>query len=239
MRPLFILITVFILCSSAVGSQDLVSILDIHYEAAAAEKMDKVGTIITRGKNIQSMTGYESPFTVYQSRPNKIRIEAEIQGSQTVQTFNGKEGWMYAPVMGISEPKEMKDNELESLIAQAEFEDPLWKYAERGNRLELAGESEEGNTYQIRLINGEGEMLDYFIDRDSHMISSFKTIQVMGGSETEVEVFQEDYKEVSGIPLAHKHITKMDGQVVSTVLIDRIEINGRIDTALFERPVSE
>ena len=58
----------------------------------------------------------------------------------------------------------------------------------------------------------------------------------MGGSETEIEVILEDYKEVKEIPVPHKLISKMNGQVVGTLLIDRVEFNKKIDSAKFEKP---
>ena len=127
-----IILPLFLLIASLSGAQaqNLESILEAHYKAAAMEKMQKIETIFTKGKNMYSMAGIESGFTMYQARPNKLRIEAEVQGSQLIQTYNGEKGWMYAPAMGISQPKELSEQELETILNQAEFENPLWNYLE-------------------------------------------------------------------------------------------------------------
>ena len=68
-----------------VRSQDLETALGEHYRAAAQEKM----------------SGIETTFASYQARPDRIWVESDYQGSEVIQTCNGKEGWIYAPVMGI------------------------------------------------------------------------------------------------------------------------------------------
>lgn len=234
-----IIFTTFLLFSSAIFAQDLESILEAHFKASEMEKLNKVETIITHGKNVNSAAGIETTFTIYQSRPHKIVIEAEYQGSKVLQTYNGETGWIYAPMMGISEPQEIKGNELETLLTQAEFEDPLWNYKEKGHTLELVSENVKNKAYQLRLTTSHAKIRDFFISSESYQISSYKTIQLMGGSETEIEVKMEDYKEVKQIPFARRLITKMNGQVVGTILIDKVEINKNIDPAKFEKPVAE
>lgn len=217
-------------------AQDLDIILSAHYKAAAQEKMEKVETIITSGKNVYTMAGIESSFMMYQGRPNKIRVQGEFQGSRVIQTFNGKKGWMYAPAMGIPEPKEMKGEELETILNQSEFENPLWNYKEKGNTLDLMGSSEDGSADHIKLTTKGGNELNFFIDKKSHLIRSIKSIQVMGGSETEIEVVLKDYKNVKGIPVAQYVVTKMNGEVLTTIEIEKVEFNKKIDPALFEKP---
>ena len=214
-------------------------VLENHYKAAAQEKMEKVETVVTSGKNVYTMAGIESSFTMYQGRPNKIRVQGEFQGSRVVQTFNGVTGWMYAPAMGIPEPKEMKGEELEAILNQSEFENPLWNYKEKRNSLDLVGVSEDGSADHIKLTTEDGDELNFFITKKDHLISSIKSIQVMGGSETEIEVVLKDYKNVKGIPVAQYVVTKMNGEVVTTIEIEKVEFNRKIDPALFEKPTTE
>lgn len=233
--PLFLLFASY---SLALG-QDLESILEAHYKAASMEKMQKIETIITTGKNMYSMAGIESDFIMYQARPNKLRIEAEVQGSKLIQTYNGEKGWMYAPAMGISQAKELSEQELETILNQAEFENPLWNYAEKGNTIELLGASEDGSADHLKLTNEKGDVLNFYISKKSHLIASIKSMQLMGGSDQEIEVNMKDYKNVKGIPVSHFISTKLGGQVVYTITFDKVEYNQDIDPKLFEKPVVE
>ncbi len=239
MRKLILpLILLFASFSLAYG-QDLESILEAHYKAASVEKMQKIETIITTGKNMYSMAGIESGFTMYQARPNKLRIEAQVQGSKLIQTYNGEKGWMYAPAMGISQPKELSDQELETILNQAEFENPLWNYSEKGNTIELLGASEDGSADHLKLTNEKGDILNFFIGKESHLITTIKSTQLMGGSEQEIEVNMKDYKNVKGIPVSHFISTKLGGQVVYTITIEKMEYNQDIAPELFEKPAVE
>ncbi len=238
MRSLLLTLSI-ILLSITSSAQDLEEILVAHYKAAAQEKMQKIETIITSGKDIYTMAGIESSFTMYQERPNKIRIQGEFQGSEVIQTYDGQTGWMYAPAMGIPEPKEIKGEELKTILNQAEFENPLWNYEEKGHELEQIGTSDDGSADHLKLTTTNGNELNFFIDKKSHLITSIKSSQIMGGSETEIEVVLKDYKNVKGIPVAQHVVTKMNGEVVTTIDIEKVEYNKKIDPALFEKPTIE
>jgi len=239
MRKLLISASLFTVVFSISSAQDLESVLQAHYKAASQEKMEKIETILTTGKNSYSMAGIESGFTMYQARPNKLRIEAEMQGSKLIQTYNGEKGWMYAPAMGIAQPKQLTDQELESILGQAEFENPLWNYEEKGHNLELAGSSEDGKEDHLKLTRENGDVLNFFISKDSHLITTITSTQLMGGSEQEIEINMKDYKKVKGIPVALYIATKIGGQIVYTITIEEVEYNQDIDSALFEKPVLE
>lgn len=236
-RPLFISLLLF-LALLPLSAQDLESVLEAHQKAAAWEKMEMVETIITTGKNTYSMAGFESGFTIFQSRPNKLRVEGNYQGSKVIQTFDGTTGWKYAPAMGVTEPVKISGPELETLLSQLQFESPLWNYKEKSASLELAGQ-ESNSEHHLVLTNADGDVQHFFINRENHLITRMRTRQMLGGSETEIEVLVTDYKPVKGIPFARHVVTKMNGQVVTTLQIDKVEINRVIDHHMFEKPATE
>jgi len=239
MRIFFISLSLLFFTFSVANAQILESILEAHYKAASQEKMQKIKTIITHGKNIYSMAGIESGFTMYQSRPNNLRIEAEVQGTKLIQTYNGEKGWMYAPAMGITQPKELSGQELETILNQAEFENPLWNYEEKGNSIELIGSSEDGSSDHLKLTTEDEDVFNFFIDKKSHLITTIKMTEFMGGSEQEIEINMKDYKNVKGIPVSHYLASKIGGQIVYTITIEKVEYNQDIDSALFEKPAVE
>lgn len=236
MRKVFISASLLFFAFFIGNAQSLESILQAHYKAASLEKLQKMNTIITTGKNVYTTTGIESVFTLYQLRPNLIRIEADYVGSKFIQTYNGEKGWMYAPAMGITEPKELTNQELESILNQAEFETPLWNYEAKGSSLELIEASEEGSADHLKLTNGNGDVMNFFLDKKSHLISSIRSTQQMGSSQQEIEINMKDYKNVKGIPVAHYVETKVGGQIVYTIHIEKVEYNKDLDSTLFEKP---
>ncbi len=234
MRNVFILL-LSILLLSPLSAQELSSILDSHYKAAAQTKMEKVESIITSGTSIYTMANFKSAFKIYQARPDKIRMETDYQGTRVIQTYNGELAWKYAPAMGIPTPVEITGEERKTLLDQIQLGNRLWNYAEKGAEVELI-ESGANEPFHLLFTTAKGERQHLSIDRESYLLSSLKTSQLLGGAETEIELQMEGYKTVRGIPFAHRVITKMNGQVVSTLDIEKVEINRKIDPALFEKP---
>ncbi|MGW8315440.1 MAG: hypothetical protein ACWGNV_07555 [Bacteroidales bacterium] len=231
-------LTLLSLLSVSVTGQQLQEILENHYDAAAQEKMGKIESIITQGKNQYAAAGVSSSFTLYQERPMKIRVETEFRGSEVIQTFNGEKGYMYAPSMGINETREMDPNELQNLRSQVEFEDPLWNYTENGSRLEYLESEANASFFPLKMTTANEDVIYFFIDRESYLISSIRSTRRIGGRDTEITTVLEEYKSTRGIPVARKVLTRMNGETVTTVLIEKVEFNKKIDPALFEKPIS-
>ena len=125
--------------------------------------MSKVTSVTMNGK-IASM-GMEMSMTLYQSRPGKLRVEADFAGSKMIQTFDGTTGWLYAPAMGITEPQQMDSEQLKVILSQAEMDSPLWNAKEKGNTLELLGASEDGSANMIKLTSAEGDEMTLSISK--------------------------------------------------------------------------
>ncbi len=215
---------------------ELDEILAEHFEAAAMERMEKIESIVTTGTNIYSMGGIESSFTIYQARPGLIRVEGNFQGSEVIQTYNGEQGWIYAPGLGIPQPREVTGEELDNLLNQAEFGSPLWKHREDDRHLELLDPGEETPDPRIRMITPDGDEVIFTLDAESYLIKKVTSRQVMGGAEAEVEVEIKDYKKVRGIPVSHYMVTRMNGDAVSTIQIEKVSFNKKLEPSLFERP---
>jgi len=239
MRKLLISLAILAFALCSVQAQNLDQILQDHYKASGQEKVAKINTVITKGKMTYVTAGMESAITLYQLRPNKVRMEASIMGSQVIQTYNGTTGWMYAPAMGIAEPQEMGEAELRAVLQQVEFDSPLWNYQDNGSTVELAGSSDDGSAHLLKLTQEDGQEITLFIDKKSHLITGTNMVSVMGGAETEVHVEMKDYKAVKGIQTAHYISTKINGEVMVTLAIESIEYNKDIDPDLFEKPSTE
>ena len=61
----------------------------------------------------------------------------------------------------------------------------------------------------------------------------------MRGAEVEVESYQSNFKEVDGFIMAHSIESKMGGQTISHITIEKVEFNTEFDDSIFERPIKE
>ena len=237
MRRLTISFLIAVFAITVLSAQDLDKILNDHYKASAQEKMSKITSTTMNGKLV--VMGMETGVTIYQARPLKFRLEAEIMGSKMIQTYDGTTGWTYMPAMGVTEPTKMGTDELKGVLNQANMDSPLWDYKDKGNKVELLGASEDGSANIIKLTTAEGDEITVWISKETSLMSKVITIQMAQGMETEIETELKDYKVVDGIPTAHYMGSKMGGQVISAVTFESIEYNKTLDDSLFGMPVIE
>lgn len=237
MRRLTISFLIAVFAITVLSAQDLDKILNDHYKASAQDKMSKITSTTMNGKLV--VMGMETGVTIYQARPLKFRLEAEIMGSKMIQTYDGTTGWTYMPAMGVTEPTKMGTDELKGVLNQANMDSPLWDYKDKGNKVELLGASEDGSANIIKLTTAEGDEITVWISKETSLMSKVITIQMAQGMETEIETELKDYKVVDGIPTAHYMGSKMGGQVISAVTFESIEYNKTLDDSLFGMPVIE
>jgi outer membrane lipoprotein-sorting protein len=233
MRRLILLFTVAAFALS-VSAQDLDKILNDHYKASGQDKISQIKTVTITGK--LSTMGMESGLTMYQARPTKLRVEAFIMGGKMIQTYNGTTGWIYGPTIGITQPMEMSAADLKNVVSQAEINSPLWDYEAKGNKLELAGMSDDGSAYKVKLTTADGDEMFICISKETSLMSKVLTSQMVNGMESDIEIEFKDYKTVKGIPTAHYMGTKMGGQTMSTITFETIDYDKDLDPSLFEKP---
>lgn len=237
MRRLTLSFVITIFAFATLAAQDLDKILSDHYKASAQEKLSKVTSTTMIGKSVAM--GMETKMAIYQARPNNFRLEVNVMDTKIINTFNGTTGWLYAPIMGVTEAREMTQDELKTVLQQSNMDSPLWDYKAKGNTIEMTGATEDGSAYMLKLTTAEADDMTICISKKTSLISKVISTQMAQGMETVIEMEFKDYKEVKGIPTAHYMATKMGGQVMSTTTFESIKYNEKLDPALFGKPVIE
>ena len=202
-------------------------------------------------KNIQSLRieghmamgpGMEAPITLEIQRPNSMRMEFVFQGMTGIQAYDGETGWQVMPFGGSSEAEKMTGSELEQVADQADIDGPLVDYEEKGHTLELLGTEEVEGTeaYKLKLTKKSGDETIMFLDTEYCLEIKALSTTTMQGMEVEVEVSFGDYKEVSGVMMAHSIRQAAHGQPGGmTITFDKIETNVDIASDRFVMPVKE
>lgn len=237
MRKLTLAFLIAVFAITGLSAQNLDKILSDHYKASAQDKISKITSTTMIGKS--SAMGMESALSIYQSRPNNLRLEVSVAGTKIIQSYDGTTGWLYAPIMGVTEAREMTPDELKTVLQQANMDSPLWDYKAKGNSIDFIGTTEDGSSYKLKLNTLEADEMTICISKETSLISKIITVQMAQGMETEIEMEMKDYKLIKGIPTAHYIGTKMGGQVVSAVTFESIEYNKALDPSLFGKPVIE
>ena len=152
-------------------AQDLAleTVLERHF--AALGGLDLIQGIQTM-EGTGRMTvgpGTEAAFTRYAKRPNKVRLEIEIQGMTGVQAFDGETAWMFMPFMGQTSPELMPDDMAAAMLQEADMDGPLVNYEAKGHQVELMGM--EDGAYNLQVTLKTGDVQNYFIDAETFLLA--------------------------------------------------------------------
>jgi len=233
-------------------------LLAVALPAAAEASLDEIiaTNIESRGgmkalKSIESLRiegrmmmgpGMEAPITLEMQRPASMRMEFVFQGMTGIQAYDGETGWQIMPFAGSSEPEKMSEEEVKQVIDQADIDGPLVDYEDKGHTLELLGTEDVDGTeaHKIKLIKKNGDETIMFLDTEYCLEIKAKSTTNMQGMEVEVEVSFGDYKEVSGVMMAHSITQAAQGQPgAMSITFEKIEANVEMAADRFTMPEKE
>jgi outer membrane lipoprotein-sorting protein len=236
MKKLISIVIVLALFIPLAYSQDLSEVLNSHFKAIGQEKLSSVKSMKSTGKSIAQ--GMELDFVMYTLRPEKFRLEVDIQGAKMIQAYDGEKGWFVAPWTGSLDPIEISGVQLKSVKLQADMDGMLYNYEKKELATELMGKEDLEGTevYKIKQTDKEGDVYFHFIDAENYVLLKTSSKVKMGESEIESETFYSNYKEFEGMMMAHSFESKTNGQTMSQINIETVELNPEIDEAIFTMP---
>ncbi len=237
MKKLFVitLVLLFVGVINIAQAQSLDDVLEKHFKAVGQDKLVAAQTYFLKAKI--SQMGMELPMELKMQRPNKFRIEMEMQGQKMIQAYDGEKGWMIAPWIS-TDPQELAGEQLKQAMEQADFEGELYNYEKKGHSADFIGKvNVDGKeAYRIKLTTGDGSIKNYFIDAGTDLIFKVKAKVSAMGQEVEVEQKMSEYKDFGGVFMATKmeSLTAM-GNV--SIIIEEFKVNQKFDEAIFKQPV--
>jgi outer membrane lipoprotein-sorting protein len=237
MRKRFFLLVTFLSVLSVpqiTHAQVLDEILHRHFEAVGQRELLKKKTYISEA-TIEQM-GMEIPMSMKVKRPDKFRMEMEMQGQKMVQAFDGEKGWMIAPWMS-QEPRELKGNELNQIKEQANLDGDLFNYTKKGKQASLLGKvnTEGKSMYNVELNNMDGSVKNYFIDAEDFLIK--KVIMKIKTQDETIEMQQNisEYKNINGVMMPSK-IESKSPTGTAKITFNKISFNEEIEESEFKMP---
>jgi len=235
-KTIFTLISLALLTAGSAYTQDLQKILDKIYETAGQKTLLTKKTIVSSGKVLQM--GQEMPFISYLKRPNKSRLEIEMQGAKMVMAFDGENGWAIQPWTGSEEPIDLAGMELGSVKEMSDLDGPLWDYEKKGHQMELVGKDEFSGSevYVLKMTKKEGDISTFYVDSEKYVTLKMVNKTVAQGQEVEIEMHMSDYREVDGIKYPFTTEQRMNGQVFMTLKLNEVSYNTELADDLFTKP---
>ncbi len=197
------------------------------------------------------------PFTLDLERGRKMRLELQFHGQTAIQVYDGANGWKVRPYLNRMEVENFTEDELHKSALQSELDGPVVDYAAKGTTLALEGTEKvnDRDTYRLKLTMKDGHSLHVWIDAKTFLESKIEgTPRKLDGLEHPVEIYFSDYRTVDGLQIPFVLETKVlplkAGQVkgavpavansnfpVEKIVIDKVEVNPKLDASLFSKPV--
>ncbi|MBX7141194.1 MAG: hypothetical protein K1X63_08965 [Chitinophagales bacterium] len=239
------LIALLVLVSFAwqAQSQSTDDVINNYYKAVGGlDKVKSMQSVKATGNFQQG--GMNIPFVMYQKRPMKQLMEVTFQGMTQKIGYDGTSGWVINPFSGRTTAEKMDADQEKETKFQADLDGPFADYAAKGYKVDYAGEEDiEGSpTFHLILTTKEGDVRDFYFDKDSYLMVKQKDhVKMQDGSTSDSETNFSDYKEVNGLLMAHtvENISEYQGQKYSSFIkMDSIELNASIDDAIFKMPES-
>ena len=230
-----------VLFSSAGRTQTVDEVIAKNIQAhGGVEKLKSVRTIRTTAKFSQG--SFRADFRQENKRADKVREEFIIQGLAQVQAYDGKTGWQISPFGGRKDPELLSQDDLKSLVVDADIDGPLVDYKEKGHKAELVGhDSMEGtDCFKIKLSMKNGDVRYYYLDADSFLELKLEIQTRIRGALQESDMYYGDYEQVNGIyyPFAVEQAQKGSSSRAQ-FSVQKIEQNIPLEDTHFSMPVSK
>ncbi|PYP36689.1 MAG: hypothetical protein DMD46_08620 [Gemmatimonadetes bacterium] len=203
--------------------------------------MDKIQAVQTlrRAGTFNGGGGFEAAVLQENKRPNKVREEFSLQGMTGVNAYDGKTGWKIEPWQGKKDAEALSEDEMKQIVEDADFDEPLVHYQQKGNKVEFVGmEQVEGtDAYKLKVTLTSGDVRYYYMDTDYYVPIKIEMKRMIRGAEQEFETSLGDYKEVAGWYLPYSVETRRKGsEDVQKITFEKIEANVPIDDGRFAKP---
>ena len=192
------------------------------------------------------------PFTLELERPRRMRLEIQFRGQTAVQVYDGANGWKVRPYLNRMEVENYTEDELHKAALQSELDGPLVDYAAKGTRVELDGTEkvEDRTTYRLKLTMKDGHVSHVWIDAKTFLESKIEgTPRRLDGVEHPVEIylqattatwmgcrFRSSGDQGSAAGGSGQGRASRANFPVEKIVIEKVQINPKLDAALFTKP---
>jgi hypothetical protein len=212
------------------NAQTVDEIINKNIEAMGGkDKLTALKTVKMTGS--MSVQGTDISITMTKSHLVGMRLDMEIMGTSNYQIINAKQGWVFMPVMGMTEAKEMDAEQYKSFSSQMDIQGTLFNYKEKGSTIELAGtEKVDGaEAYKLKVTLQSGKTVNYFIDKKTDRVIKTSSKTTVQDQEMDVETAFSDYKQnIDGYWFPYT-ISNMQGPIT----FDKVETNITVDEKIY------
>jgi len=227
--------------TTPLAAQSADSLIAKYLESTGGSARIAAVTTLRRSGKFTGGGGFEATVVQENKRPNAVREEFGIQGMTAINAYDGKSGWKISPFGGKKDPEALGEEELHSILEDADFDGDLVNYQQKGNKVAYLGMDQVDGTdvYKLQVTVANGDRHIYYLDTDYCVPIQIDITRLIRGAEVNYTVILGDYKQVNGWFLPFSIETRNQGASEGgKITFDKIEANVTIDNARFARPVT-
>lgn len=216
-------------------TSELDRIVAKHLEARGGlEAIQALQSYVVEG--VIEAQGMQLPMTMQRERPNRFRMEMEMQGMMMINAYDGEMAWGMNPMMGQTKPTPVEGPQALAAASQADFDGPFVDTAKKGLKLELVGKEALGDreAYHIKVTTPAGSVESAYLDAETYLQVKGVAEGDMGMGPMEIEVLFE-YVDVAGVKLVSKQTMNTPMGPIITSFGD-YAVNEDIDDDVFFMP---
>jgi outer membrane lipoprotein-sorting protein len=238
-KNLFLFLSVMLL-PCCLQAQNADAVIKKYIDFIGGKKnWEKVKTLKTSGK--YNYGGIEFPFTAYSKAPNHYKFIVPSEGKYYAQAFDGEKGWKIDAFKNETAPTMLTGKAARSMANEAdvELQNAFIDYKRKGYTLTLEGKDtvEGKNCIGMKLMRQNGDVETYYFDELTYelvmKVSPSKNVELQGAI---LNTLYSDYRDVNGIKIPFRSISKSDDQLILEVTIEKAEANVAIDDKEFQPP---
>jgi outer membrane lipoprotein-sorting protein len=211
------------------------TVIKKHIAALGGEKLLRAGKSFSFTISGEKM-GKPFTKTVWQARPNKMRVEIVSADGAMSKGYDGKVAWIKkADAAAVA----MSAEETAYMASHAELDEPLLDYAKKGTSVKLIGMAEVNGTkvYDLEVTAKSGDVEHHFLDASTFLLAKRTfTSKDKDGKATQMSVRFGDYKKVQGRMINHSVEWDGDDGKASKSVVSKVSFDKKMDAKLFAMP---
>jgi len=224
-----------LITSLSVKAQTVDEIINKHIDAIGGK--DKISgmksIVIEADLDIAGNQGTSTTSVLY---GKGSLLEIDLGGQKIATCITDQGGWAMNPLAGQTSAEPLPADQANLGKVQLAVGGPLFDYAARGNKVELAGQEDAGGVkaWKLKVTTKEGANLTYYIDPATWYI--VKAVTQLGQGGEQVTTYS-DYKKTDyGYVAAYSSARELPGGITVNITVRKIDVNKEVDPKIFNKP---
>jgi hypothetical protein len=199
-------------------------------------KLEALKTSYSEGE--MSIMNNPAPFISSVIDGKGSKSEIDFNGQKIINCYSTGAGWTVNPLAGITEPTPMPAGQVGMGPMTYDLKGPLYNYAAKGYKLELAGKAKLNNAdvFKLKLTTKDSAEIDCYIDAASYLLLKTVIKLTAAGQAFEISIVSSNYQKTNiGMLMPFvSEVTYPGLTVVSNTKM--MDLNREIDPAIFVMP---